>query len=69
LLGVQLVQCSLLDMTPDSARLSSADLEAQVLAASDDVRPPAHGAKPDDRKEIGGSGPVNEQWLHKQGFF
>jgi predicted flap endonuclease-1-like 5' DNA nuclease len=52
-----------------ATRLSSAELEAQVLAAGDGVRPLAYGTVPDDLKEIGGIGPVNEQWLHKQGVF
>lgn len=48
-------------------------LEAMVLAAGAGLKPQglsaAQGDGPDDLKEIGGIGPVNEKWLHQQGIF
>jgi predicted flap endonuclease-1-like 5' DNA nuclease len=48
-------------------------LEAMVMAAGAGLKPQglaaAQGSGPDDLKEIGGIGPVNEKWLHQQGIF
>lgn len=53
-----------------SASMSVADLEREVSLAGDGVRPKGIlPDTPDDLREIGGVGPVNEEWLHKQGIY
>lgn len=56
-----------------AAGLSAEELERLVLAAGDGSRPAgrelADGQRPDDLKAIGGVGPVNERWLHRNGFY
>jgi predicted flap endonuclease-1-like 5' DNA nuclease/predicted nucleic acid-binding Zn-ribbon protein len=59
--------------TPSTATLTADELERLVLAAGDG-RPPmrgelANGQQADDLKAIGGIGPVNERWLHRNGIY
>ncbi len=55
------------------AGLSAEELERLVLDAGEGSRPAgrelADGQRPDDLKAIGGIGPVNERWLHRNGIY
>jgi predicted flap endonuclease-1-like 5' DNA nuclease/regulator of replication initiation timing len=55
------------------AGLAGEELERLVLAAGEGRRPAgrelADGLRPDDLKAIGGVGPVNESWLHRNGIY
>jgi predicted flap endonuclease-1-like 5' DNA nuclease len=58
---------------PSMATLSADELERLVLAAGDGRQPMrgelANGQQADDLKAIGGIGPVNERWLHRNGIY
>ncbi|MCG3201744.1 MAG: 50S ribosomal protein L21 [Gammaproteobacteria bacterium] len=61
------------DALSPAAGLVGEELERLVLAAGEGRKPAgrelADGQQPDDLKAIGGIGPVNERWLHRNGIY